>query len=595
MQWLLHFVTALAFAWVSSRAATSIITVPSPNVVMNPSITNGNAHPGTHGFMDALKGTQKFDLEGGFQPVSEVNVLAYGATTNSSGNNTTFFDLAEAALPASGGILRVPRGTYRFTSAWTLSKSNIEIIGEKGTQFIYEPASETVTFIVLSADGGKISGIDFNGNGKCVSTVWLDNGSDDWLIEGNTIRGAMANDVNDPGQTAQAAGLSIRRGCDRIIVQNNIFTANAHVTAGTRSSGSIGVNDFGYTTSADRITGIKIIGNYFPDVGGGAAESDHIRQNTEYDGDAYDVGFLVQANHFAGWEKRGLKFIGNGGAVLGNYFNSTGSNPYSAVSFYGRNWVCDGNTFVGFYPDKIVEVGAPSVSPAPVRNITVSDMTVEATGASAARAIRLASSAQDITINGVRGEGVDYGVMGDGKIYNVQILNIGFTNVSASVVELLSDGTNSPANIQLDNVFGVGVASDIVRVSAGTNIVIGAVSGDAAGLLVNVSSGVTASVTGGLNLGGFATPTSISGTEILWGKGNTFEKTTSGNITFTFSGARAGQWITVKVTAGGAHTVTWPTVSWKEASVPSQTASQTDFYTFYFDGTTYFGSAAQNF
>jgi hypothetical protein len=87
----------------------------------------------------------------------------------------------------------------------------------------------------------------------------------------------------------------------------------------------------------------------------------------------------------------------------------------------------------------------------------------------------------------------------------------------------------------------------------------------------------------------------ISATTIDWSTGNTFYKSISGDTTFTFSNATAGQWITVKITAAAANVVTWPTTTWQGASTPTQTSSKTDFYTFFYDGTTYYGSASQNY
>jgi hypothetical protein len=115
------------------------------------------------------------------------------------------------------------------------------------------------------------------------------------------------------------------------------------------------------------------------------------------------------------------------------------------------------------------------------------------------------------------------------------------------------------------------------------------VLGAATGTSVNLSGSATV---GGAILQGVD---AISALEIDWSAGNTFSKTISGNSTFTFANATAGQWITVMVTASGSLTATWPTVTWKEASTPTQTASKTDFYMFFYDGTTYYGSATQNF
>jgi hypothetical protein len=90
-------------------------------------------------------------------------------------------------------------------------------------------------------------------------------------------------------------------------------------------------------------------------------------------------------------------------------------------------------------------------------------------------------------------------------------------------------------------------------------------------------------------------PVAISGTDIDFTLGNTRTKTLSASVTMTFSNAVAGDIITVIITGDASHTVTWPTVTWRGGATPVQTLSKVDFYTFYFDGTTYFGSASQNY
>ena len=82
---------------------------------------------------------------------------------------------------------------------------------------------------------------------------------------------------------------------------------------------------------------------------------------------------------------------------------------------------------------------------------------------------------------------------------------------------------------------------------------------------------------------------------------NNFSLTTSGNTTFTFSnppssGATVG--FTLKITAGGTHTLTWPSsVDWAGGSTPDAPASgETDVLVFYTvdGGTTYYGFQAGN-
>ena len=81
--------------------------------------------------------------------------------------------------------------------------------------------------------------------------------------------------------------------------------------------------------------------------------------------------------------------------------------------------------------------------------------------------------------------------------------------------------------------------------------------------------------------------------------GNSFALTTSGNTTFTFanpptSGTAYG--FTLKVTAGGTHTLTWPaSVDWAGGTAPDAPASgETDVFVFYTvdSGTNWYGFQA---
>lgn len=93
----------------------------------------------------------------------------------------------------------------------------------------------------------------------------------------------------------------------------------------------------------------------------------------------------------------------------------------------------------------------------------------------------------------------------------------------------------------------------------------------------------------------------LTTTNINWALGNLFSSTVSSNSTWTFSGATAGQMITVKLRNAGAtaYTVTWPTIRWKDGVTPTLRTNASDFYTLFYwvdsSETNYYGSAAQNY
>lgn len=101
----------------------------------------------------------------------------------------------------------------------------------------------------------------------------------------------------------------------------------------------------------------------------------------------------------------------------------------------------------------------------------------------------------------------------------------------------------------------------------------------------------------------YITSDSLSGTTptVDVGARDTYTLTTSGNTTFTFTGApSSGQVGTVSliITAGGTHTLTWPaTVDWAGGTAPDAPASgEKDIYTFMTidGGTTWYGFQAGN-
>jgi hypothetical protein len=86
---------------------------------------------------------------------------------------------------------------------------------------------------------------------------------------------------------------------------------------------------------------------------------------------------------------------------------------------------------------------------------------------------------------------------------------------------------------------------------------------------------------------------------VNWDDGNQQRVSGStGNMTFNFSNATAGQTLRLVVCYGGAHTITWtPTIRWAGGSAPTPTSTNAkcDVFSFIYTGSEYLGQPSLNF
>ncbi len=92
-------------------------------------------------------------------------------------------------------------------------------------------------------------------------------------------------------------------------------------------------------------------------------------------------------------------------------------------------------------------------------------------------------------------------------------------------------------------------------------------------------------------------PVAMGALDIDWSKGTSFIKTlAAGASVLTFSNLVPGKTIIVKITGAASTPVTYPAgIEWAGGVAPTQTATGTDVYTFFYDGTDVFGSVLQAF
>ena len=197
----------------------------------------------------------------------------------------------------------------------------------------------------------------------------------------------------------------------------------------------------------------------------------------------------------------------------------------------------------------------------------------------------LANAATALTNLGLTATAAELNVL-DGITADTAELNI-LDGVTATTAELnVLDGvTATTAELNYNDIttLGTSEASKVVTADANGNVI----------LAEEVQA--TAYIETVVALSG-ATPT------VDCDEGNSFTLTTSGNTTFTFdySGVSLttndSYGFTLKVTAGGTHTLTWPaSVDWPGGTAPDAPASgETDVYVFYTNdgGTTWYGFVA---
>jgi hypothetical protein len=430
----------------------------------------------------------QFDLEGKFYAQPEVNVLAFGADTNGVTDSRTAFVNAMATLPV-GGVLRVPRGTYKFATAWTLAKSDYTVIGN-GAKLKYAPGAKTANFLILQGSRYKWQGIDFDGNKLTATTVYVDNatgGAGAPSFKGNTFEGAYADDVNDPSQTTEVSLLTIKRGNQNWEVIGNVFTNSTCAVAGTRTCAGMLVTDFGYSVAADANLGGVVRDNWFATIQPGGF-GDAIRMSLTQN---YDAGHQVVNNHFGtGIGFRAVKLICNGVGVRGNWMHGDDSNARAGISDYGDNNHVEGNDILGLYTYGIE--GGSNLGNTVSHGMWVNNhIRFEGAAKTTGIGIRGLYNVQGCLISGNSITDAARAIYADGKFYANLISDTCATNIVNNAIEFATDGSNAPSNCQVVNTIIQGGGGNGVSFTAGTNLFCGMVVGPPAGQLVNWSAGVT--------------------------------------------------------------------------------------------------------
>lgn len=188
-------------------------------------------------------------------------------------------------------------------------------------------------------------------------------------------------------------------------------------------------------------------------------------------------------------------------------------------------------------------------------------------------------------INCVRGVEGTAGAHSAGAVVEIKLFKSTWNRfIEGILVEHNQDGTHS--DITADSVTSSGAVSGTTFTGSGT-ATLPKVQGAASAAKFQAA------------VGEYSNGNSGTSKTIDWANGDRQSVTLTGNCTFTFSNAAAGQTLTLRVVQDGtgSRTATWPTLKWPSGTVgtPGTSASDINLYIFYFDGTNYLAQLAADF
>lgn len=167
-----------------------------------------------------------------------VNVLAYGADPSGATSSATAFQAAHDALPATGGTIFIPPGTYlgpTNASLLTPTKSGVRLVG----------AGRGATVLKYAANGTTSAENLLNATANNLTDLYFGH----FTIDGNS--------ANNPSLVVPEGIRSVGTGCARLTVEDVYI----HHIKGAPANESFAIN-------VGNCTGVVIRGVYVSDCGG---------------------------------------------------------------------------------------------------------------------------------------------------------------------------------------------------------------------------------------------------------------------------------------------------------------------------------------
>ena len=202
---------------------------------------------------ETLTGAKTFDLAPIFKLGPHINVKGYGATGDGVTDDHAAITNAIAAVPAAGGVVYFPPGTYKVGSYVFIRRSNVKLIGELGATLMPMSGVEYVLHIgeqTLSTryENVEVEGLKFydddpdahvdadethaiivrNMDHVRIHHNVFDNFGDEYVdVQGSTDTIVESNFFDGGPQTSAAGGaLSAGAGCRGVVFRDNHFVGN---------------------------------------------------------------------------------------------------------------------------------------------------------------------------------------------------------------------------------------------------------------------------------------------------------------------------------------------------------------------------------
>lgn len=254
-------------------------------------------------------------------PSDWLNVKVYGATGNGTTDDTSAIQATINALPSGGGIVYLPRGTYRITSALTIV-SDVFLRGAGANATIIKQTSTTAHGIyALTARRMSFEDLQLLGPGKGTGTgtgIYLDTG-------GSAVAQCQFNNV-----------FIQQFGVDGMYISTPIATVLSNVRS--QNHGRHGFNFFNGTSlqlNACYAAGVSAAGFYFDTMTYCALN-----------------GCASDSNGTGYWAHAGgnIAFVGCGCEVPLN----------NSATYAGYSYVAHGGTQMAFYD--CYATGSPSIA-----------------------------------------------------------------------------------------------------------------------------------------------------------------------------------------------------------------------------------------